>query len=63
MTISFRQRASSLPFRPTVGTSIQGQFNLLGDLVGRQKQSLIEVNIALGDAPPGVSQQAGDCQL
>jgi hypothetical protein len=37
--------------------------DLLCDLVGREEQSLIEVDIALGDAPPGVSQQARDGQF
>ncbi len=48
---------------PRGGASIQGQLDLLGDLVGRQKQSLVEVNVALGDASPSVAQEACDRQF
>ena len=48
---------------PTGRIIIQGPSDLLGDPVGREEQSLVEVDIALGDAPPGVSQQARDGQF
>ena len=59
MALPFRRRPSWPPF----SGGIQGELDLLGDLVGRQKQSLVEVDIALGDASPGVAQQARDGQL
>lgn len=54
MALSFTRGANRPLFLPSGGSRIQGLFDILGDLVGRQEQGLVEVDIALGDATPGV---------